>query len=301
MSTTPGLTVIVHTKNSAASLRSCLASVYGWVDEILVVDQGSTDDTLKIAKKFSAKVLSVPDTGYVEPARQPALDAVGTDWTLILDSDEEIPEALQKNIIRVLQNPPSEIIALARKNIIFGEWAQVGWWPDYQVRLFRTGTVRWPPELHAQPVLSGTAQQAPAEEGWAILHHNYADIDAFVQRALRYSSIAAKEVESGSRKTADHPLESFLEEFLRRYYSEKGSAEGSFGATLSVLQSFFEVLVLTKYWENKHFPQLKQPVSVSTILDRFAEDAFYWEMHERWLAAHGIRKLWYRVRMKFRV
>jgi len=298
--TTPGLTVIVHTRNSAATLEACLQSVQDWADEILVVDQASTDDTVKIARKLGARILPQPAIGYVEPSRQVALDAVQTDWTCILDADEELSAALRQNIVTLLQAPTADVFALPRKNMIFGKWAHGGWWPDSQIRLFRTGSVQWPPELHAQPLISGTAEQLPAKEDWAILHHNYTDINAFVQRALRYSDIAVEEVIAGKRAIVDHPVESFLRDFLRWHYAEKGSTDGTLGLSLSTLQSFFEVLVLTKYWEKKKFPTREMP-PLSQVLDHIADEAVYWEMQEKWEKATGWKKWLWRLRMKLRL
>lgn len=300
MNTTPGLTVIVHTRNSAATLLACLESVQDWADEILVVDQASTDDTVKIAKKIGARILPQPAIGYVEPSRQVALDAVRTDWTCILDADEELPAALRHNIVTLLRTPNSDVYALPRKNMIFGKWAHGGWWPDYQIRLFKTGTVQWPAELHAQPIISGTVEQLPAKEDWAILHHNYLDINDFVQRALRYSDIAAAEVASGKREVAWHPVESFLRDFIRWHYAEDGKKAGSHGLSLSTLQSFFEALVLMKSWEKKKFSPTETP-PLTAILDQMADEAFYWEMRSQWEKATGWKKWLLRVRMKLRL
>lgn len=300
MSIRPGITVIVHTRNSAQTLEKCLASVHSWADELLVVDQESTDESVKIAKKFGARVLPFANVGYVEPARQMALEAVSTEWTCVLDADEELPAPVRTNITQLLQTPSADVFALPRKNMIFGEWARGGWWPDYQVRLFKTGAVRWPAELHAQPEVSGRSEKLPAKEEWAILHHNYADIDSFVKRALRYSEIAAQEVETGKRSIADHPLEAFLSDFISWYSVRGGNKSGTHGLTLSSLQSFFEVLVLTKYWEKRKFPNASLP-AVSSLLDRAADEAFYWEMHEQWEKAQGWKKWLYRLRMKLRI
>lgn len=300
MNTTPGLTVIVHTRNSAATLEACLDSVHDWATEILVVDQASTDDTVKIAKKLGARILPQPAIGYVEPSRQVALEAVQTDWTCILDADEELPAALRQNIVTLLQAPSSDVYALPRKNMIFGKWARGGWWPDYQVRLFKTGTVQWPPELHAQPIISGTVEQLPAKEEWAIRHHNYTDINSFVQRAQRYSDIASDEVVAGKRDVVAHPVESFLRDFLRWHYAENGKKDGTHGLSLSTLQSFFEALVLMKSWEKKKFPTTAMP-PLDHILDQIADEAFYWEMYGQWEKATGWRKWLLRLRMKLRL
>lgn len=297
MNLQPGITVIVHTCNSEKTLGSCLKSVSGWADKILVVDQESTDSSLKIARSYKAKIISFPPIGYVEPARQMALDAVDTEWTAILDADEEFPSPVRSNISRLLSAPSAEVFALPRKNMIFGEWAKGGWWPDFQVRLFKTGKVRWPAQLHAQPEILGQFEKLPAKEDWAILHHNYDSIDSFIQRALKYSSISVKEIISKKRPAPENPFEAYLQDFILWYYARGGKDAGSHGLALSSLQSFFEVLIVTKYWEQQKFPQQKlQPIT--EILDKAADDAFYWQMREQWEQATGWKKLYYRVRMR---
>lgn len=297
MNLQPGITVVVHTGNSAKTLEACLQSVFGWTDKILVVDQESTDDSVKIAKKYKAKVLPFAKVGYVEPARQMALEAVDTEWTVILDADEELPSAVRSNISRLLKAPTADVFGLPRKNMIFGVWAKGGWWPDFQVRLFKTGRVRWPAQLHAQPEILGEFEKLPAKEDWAILHHNYDSIDSFVQRALKYSSISVKEISQKKRPAPTHPLEAYLHDFILWYYAREGRNSGTHGLTLSSLQAFFEVLTLTKHWEQQKFPQEElQPIH--EILDKVADDAYYWEMRQQWEKSTGWKKLYYRIRMR---
>jgi glycosyltransferase involved in cell wall biosynthesis len=297
MNLQPGITVIVHTANSAKTLDACLKSVAGWADELLVVDQQSTDDSVEIAKKYKARIIPFAKVGYVEPARQMALEAVETEWTAILDADEELPAAVRNNLSRLLESPSAEVYALPRKNMIFGQWAKGGWWPDYQVRFFKTGTVRWPAHLHAQPEILGELEQLPAKEDWAILHHNYDSIDSFVQRALKYSTISAVEIDQKKRPAVDHPLRAYLQDFILWYYARDGKSAGTHGLALSSLQSFFEILTLTKYWENHKFPRQELP-PVTEILDKAADDAYYWQMYQEWEKATGWKKIYYRIRMK---
>lgn len=288
------ITVLVHTKNSAATLTACLQSIVDLADELIVMDMESTDDTRRIARKFKAKVLNHPDVGYVEPARNKALAAASKEWILIVDSDEEIPKKLAKTIKQIVVNPFDYVaFALPRKNLIFGHFAKTGWWPDYQVRLFKNKSVDWPSTLHAQPKINGPVKKLPAEEELAIVHHNYTNIDDFVDRAQRYSSIQANQ-----KKSAPASLfEVWWPEYLRRYLVQKGYQQNQYGQTLAWLQSFFEVLTAAKQLEQKNFPRQKLPV-LSEQLFAAGREAQYWEKKQIMEEKSGLAKIWWKVRLK---
>jgi hypothetical protein len=296
------LTVIVHTKNSAATLEACLKSVHLLADQLIVMDMESTDNSVAIAKKFKATILHHADVGYVEPARNAAMQQATQDWTLILDSDEEISPSLAKNIAQLLKNT-SGVAAyrLPRKNLIFGKWAQSGWWPDYQVRLFQTGKVTWQPQLHSQPTIQGETKSVPADEEWAILHHNYDNIQAFIDRAQRYSQIAAQEMAQGKRTPAPSLVTAWLSEFMKRWYALGAQKQGHYGETLSALQAYFEVLTLAQYWEQKGWNVTHPTLQLSRELTNLARQAKYWEAHTQWEASTGLTRLYWRIRMRLRL
>jgi len=302
MATLNSLSVIVHTKNSASTLEACLKSVHLLADQLIVMDMESTDDSVAIAKKFKATILHHTDVGYVEPARNAALQQATQDWTLILDSDEEISPALAKNITKLLKETSSVVAyRLPRKNLIFGQWAQSGWWPDYQVRLFRTSKVTWKPQLHSQPTIQGELKSLPADEDWAIIHHNYENIQAFIDRAQRYSQIAAQEMGKGERPQATNLVTTWLTEFIKRWYSLGAHKQGQYGETLAALQSFFEVLTLAQYWEHKKWSSTQSPLKLSHELTTLAKQAKYWEAHLHWETTTGLTQLYWRIRMKLRI
>ncbi len=296
------LSVIVHTKNSAATLPACLKSVQSLADELIVMDMQSTDDTLRIAETFTKNIFHHPDVGYVEPARNKALQKATQEWILILDSDEEISPDLVKNIRQLLESD-SPVVAyqLPRKNLIFGRWAKSGWWPDYQVRLFQTGKVTWKPELHSQPAIDGPLEKVPAQEEWAILHHNYSNIDSFLDRAQRYSQIAATEIQQGKRQKTESLTSTWLTELIKRWYFLKANEQGRYGETLAILQSFFEVLAQAKHWEQTEWSPSKSPQKLSKTLAYAANQARYWEAHQQWEKASGLNRIFWRLRMKFRL
>lgn len=296
------LSVIVHTKNSAATLPACLTSVKNIADELIIMDMGSSDDTLKIARQFKALILEHPDVGYADPARNKALQAASQEWILVVDSDEEIPPQLA-NQIQQLINQENDTVAYAfpRRNLIFGQWAHSGWWPDYQRRLFKRGHVNWPPELHGLPQIDGRLTKLPADEKLAIIHHNYQSVDEFIDRAQRYSTIAAQEMVDGSRKTQTNLISAWLEEFTRRWFVDKAHEQNHYGQTLAWLQSSFEALALAKYWESLEFKQSAKLPKLSSQLTKAARDAKYWEADLACQNASGLGKLYWRLRRRYKL
>lgn len=294
---TPTLSIVINTKNSAATLKACLQSVKQIADEIIIMDMHSQDDTVHIAKHFQAKVFTHPDVGYVEPARNAALSHATSDWVLIIDADEMIPPNLAKHIRDVLiVNPTADAYFLPRKNIIFGKWVKTGWWPDHVLRLFKKNFVRWTNEIHSVPSISGTVERLPENESLAIAHEAYQSIDQYIDRAQRYAKIVATGNSFQSDTTKD-PLQEFFSEFLRRYFVWNGNEDKAHGYYLSLLQGVTRILESSYDWENKNFdnknrlPQKK----ISEILGDFQKEARYWERTEKIQHSSGIVKIFWKI------
>lgn len=180
------ITVIIHTKNESEYISDCIKSAKLLTSKIIVVDMHSTDKTVRLAKAAGAKVRVVNDVGYVEPARQKAIKLVTTSWVLLLDADERISPKLAYWIQQYLRKPSHhDVVRLARKNMVLGKWMRHGLrWPDYQVRLFRKNAVRWPKEIHSQPITSLPMLDTPAQESLALLHLHSQTLDELLTKCL---------------------------------------------------------------------------------------------------------------------
>lgn len=297
------ISVVINTFNEEKRLPRCLASVKGFANEIVVVDMMSTDSTRDIAKKFGARVFKHKKLSFVEPARNFAISKARHEWIMLLDSDEELSESLKLFLKKETKKPQADYYRLPRKNIIFGKWIKhTGWWPDYNIRFFRKGTVSWNQVIHSIPMTTGTGIDLPINQDFAIKHKEYSSIEEYLLRMNRYTTVQSREL---NRKGIKFNWTMFitkpLSEFLRRYFAEEGFKDGVHGLALSLLQSLSELVVYAKLWQKQDFK--KQKIQLSDIKPHFIKS--YLEL-SWWLDESKIRnsknifkKIWLKILRKY--
>lgn len=278
------LSVVINAQNVEKELETCLKSVKDLSSEIVVIDQESIDNTAKVAKKFGAKVYSHKKVPYVELARNFALEKARGDWVLLLDPDEEVSKTLRAQIDNIIKNPKADYYRLPRKNIIFGKWIEhTLWWPDYQIRLFKKGFVVWHNEIHSIPITQGRGLDLPDEEKYAITHNNYQFVDQYIEKLSRYTSAQAKD--STEKFEWKNLIRKPVNEFINRYFNGKGYLDGVHGLALSLMQSFSELIVVVKIWQNEKFKE--EDVNKKEIkqeLNKSMHDVKWWIRKEfSWL------------------
>lgn len=259
------ISVVINTLNEEKNIEKVLGSVK-WADEIVIVDDGSTDKTIDLAKKYTKKIYHHKGVGYVEPARNFALSKATNEWILLLDADEEVPIALAKRLQDIsIEMKDINYVEIPRKNIIFGKWMKASmWWPDYNIRFFRKGSVVWKDKIHSKPDLSGLEIKLEEKEELAIVHHNYDDLSQFIKRMDKYSTIQASElIDSGLKFHWSDLIIKPLEEFLSRFFAHRGFEDGVHGLSLSLLQAFSFLVVYLKVWEKQKF--VSQEITIKDI------------------------------------
>ena len=305
--TTPDLlpiSIIVHTRNSAQTLSACLESLPE-VRELLVVDMQSSDDTLLIARRFHARTISVPDVGFVEPARAGALEQASQPWILIVDADETLPSAARGWLADLVQQPPA-VYAVPRRNVMFGKPLEhTGWWPDYQVRFFAKGMVSWPATIHAQPSCTQKPVELPADEAHALVHQNYQHIDQFIDRMNRYTTIEAQK-SAPAQTSADGDAQGWLvvqiRELFSRLVSHEGWRDGDHGLALSLLQSYYPLVSALKRWELTGFSSsLDFSSNIARQLDQLSRECAYWRAEYHVKNSSGLAQFYWKIRRKFQM
>lgn len=274
------ISAVINTRNEEKNLEDCLKSLQ-FADEIIVVDMESADETKTIAKKYTDKVFDTKMVGFVEPARNFATSKAVGDWILIIDADERIPKTLAKRLIEITQENDADFVRIPRKNIIFGQWTQHSrWWPDYNIRFFKKGSVEWQNEIHSIPITTGIGVNLDSEEAFAIEHFHYNTIDEYFERALRYSTQQSKElIGSGYKFDAIDLISKPLGEFMSRFFAGDGYKDGLHGLILAFLQMFSVMLIYLKVWQHEGHESKKAgsftPIWQKIFLEKFKE-LRYW-------------------------
>src|SRR4030042_3360237 len=187
------ISVVINTLNEEKNLPRAIASVKGFAEEIVVCDMHSDDKTAEIAERLGANVYEHEKAGYVEPARNFAIEKARGKWILVLDADEEVPNSLAGKIKNIVSEPDADYFRIPRKNIIFGKWIKHSrWWPDYNIRFFKKGNVTWNEVIHSVPLTKGKGTDLDASEDAAIVHHHYETIEQYIDRLNRYTTHHSK-------------------------------------------------------------------------------------------------------------
>lgn len=274
------ITVVINTLNEEKNIERAILSVKSFADEIVVVDMESIDETKKIAEKLGAKVFSHKKTGYVEPARNYAIEKAGNPWVFILDADEEIAKDLALQIQKILKDPKADYFRIPRKNIIFGKWIKNSrWWPDMNIRLFKKGFVSWNEVIHTVPMTQGVGEDVEAKEELAIIHHNYDSIEEYVERMNRYTTEYARlKIEDGYKFHWKDIVTKPWGEFFSRYFFGQGYKDGLHGLALSFLQAFSELVVYLKVWQKENFKEINPTLDeVNSLLRDEEKELHYWQ------------------------
>ncbi|MBI2599830.1 glycosyltransferase family 2 protein [Candidatus Daviesbacteria bacterium] len=237
--------------NEAEKLKQCFKSLAGFADEIVVVDLGSTDQSIIVCKEYGAKVFKHGFVPFVEKVRNFAVSKAVGEWILVLDPDEVVSEALKDKLKQVISEGQYQAVDIPRKNIFFGRWiAHTNWWPDKHVRFFKKGQVSWGDKIHSYPEVSGKVLDLEAREDLAIRHFGYETVAEFFKRQNRYSSIEAENLFSqGARFSWVSFVWKPKREFLVRFIRHAGFLDGFHGLALTILMMVFQLQVMVKLWE----------------------------------------------------
>lgn len=243
------ITAIVTTFNSADVLEPCLHSLQ-WVDELIVVDSGSTDSTRQIAESFDARVLEHP---YENPVAQKewSIPQARGNWILWIDSDEHISPELQAEIVAVTASATEEVgFNIPRLNHVFGQPVRYGgYYPDYQLRLFQRDSWYFKPgvQIHEHIQLRGTCGTL----NHPLVHLAHRTVDQTTATLLiRWTSFEAHQrYDQGIRFSARQMLGRVLAAFLYRYFRLQGFRDGIRGLFVAGYWAAYLFIVYLKLWE----------------------------------------------------
>lgn len=244
------LTIVVLTLNEARDLQDCLTSAAGLAERIVVLDSGSHDATVTLARLATPFVFERPFSGYASQ-RNAALAYAETPWVLFLDADERLTAAGRAELRGALGGDPADVDGpsgywIPRRNYFFGcALRGGGWWPDEQLRLFRRDRARYDParEVHEVLLLEGRAGHLREP----LLHRNYDSWREFHAKQYAYARRRAEDLYK--HRIHPHPwtyASMPLREWYRRYVTLRAYQDGRLGLALSTLLAWYELVTYTE-------------------------------------------------------
>jgi glycosyltransferase involved in cell wall biosynthesis len=226
------ISVIIITKNEGHDIRDCLNSVV-WADEIIVLDSGSTDETVLIAKEYTDKVYVSGDWQGFGIQKNRVLAYASCDWVLSLDADERVSNELCMEIQHAIQSENVSVYKIPRLSCYCGKFIRhSGWWPDYVARLFKRGNAAFSNDLvHEHLVYEGPASNLIEP----LLHITYKDLDEVILKINHYSTSGAQNSYlKGKRGSLKLAIVHGVWAFVRTYIIRAGFLDGSEGFMLAV-------------------------------------------------------------------
>lgn len=231
------IAAVLIVKDEEAHLRACLETLT-WVDEIVVLDAGSQDATLEIARKFADRVVVDDDWQGFGIQRQRAESLVESDWILMVDADERVTPALRTSIQEVLSTGESAIFSLPRLTWCFGDYIRhSGWYPDRVARLYPRGRAGYNAALVHEKLENPDGLPVKPLEG-DLLHFTYRDLRHYLEKSAHYAQAwAEQQAASGKRGSLSSGITHGIGCFLRMYLFKAGFLDGRQGLLLALLSA----------------------------------------------------------------
>lgn len=244
---------VIVARNEERHIGECINSL-AFCDEIVVIDNDSTDATSKIAKKLGAKVFEfkkIASEGHFGAMREFAVSKTKGDWLLFVDADEKVTQKLKEEILNKKRGDSSVFSAYAipRRNILLGhEMHWGGWWPDYVLRLIRKDKLKgFKGELHEQANIDGDIGKLENP----LIHTTHESLSEMVEKTNKWSEIEAKLM-----LTAKHPpmnvprfITAMFREFWYRAIVKLGFLDGPIGIIEIIYQVFSRFVSYSKLYE----------------------------------------------------
>ena len=247
METKVPISVVILAKNEAGRIRACIESVL-WGAEILVVDDESTDDTVRIAESMGARVVR-RKMDIEGKHRNWAHAQAANEWILSVDADERVTPELAGEIQALLQaTPPYDLYSFPRRNYIGNHWIRYGgWYPSSQVKLFKRSIFKWE-ETTVHPRAFSNRPGGTLKS--YLIHYTYRDLKDFVDKLNRQTTLEAQKWVADKRSMSrGKALWRTVDRFFRAYVGKRGYKEGFLGFILAAFGGWYQLISYAKYLE----------------------------------------------------
>lgn len=243
------VSAVVITKNEARNVERCLRSLAPVVDEIVVVDDMSTDGTPEICERLGARVVQQAWLGY-GPQKNLGNGLAANDWILSIDADEALDPFLQRAVVDAKARGLDGVYEVSRLNFYYGRFMRHGIdHPDRKIRLFPRTAARWNGSL-VHEALDMARPLAVTRLDGHLLHWAYDGIDEQVAKGNRYSTLAAREAfERGVRPSLAKAVLGPVATFVRSYVLKRGFLDGRHGLLVAALHAQATFMKHAKLWD----------------------------------------------------
>lgn len=298
----PTITAVVLTHNSDQHLKACLQSL-AWATAIVLIDGGSTDKTLAIAKKYKAKVIRHKFTHFAAQRNFALTQVMTSNWVLMVDADEEVSPKLATELKSFAKDIYLDGVEIPRRNEIWDKWIEHSdWYPDYRLVFVRPKLVTYEGEVHERlKFVRGNGTTAKATN--SLLHHNYANVEQFVAKNLvRYPRDYAAQLNAeGVQFSASEMVGKSVGEFFRRFFLCQGYKDGMYGLLLSLLMGVQNLVAYIYLWELQGKPNdltTKDTQALYRSLRAKSSELTYWLTTLSIESSTGVKKLMHRTHRK---
>ncbi len=240
------VSIIILTYNEEKNIQRAIDSVKKISDDIVIVDSGSIDKTLAIARQSGCRIISHALDDFASQ-RNRATKHTKYQWVLSMDADEEIPKDLQNEIVTRLKEPIEDAFLIPRRNIIFGkEIKHTRWSPDAHVWLYNKEKGKWVGTIHEEYVTTGSVGILMHGK----LHYSHKSVREFIEMLNQYTDEEASRLYKAGNKGGLIPMFFYsARSFIGRFIIKKGFLDGYHGLVLSLLMAFYRFVTWAKVWE----------------------------------------------------
>lgn len=243
------LSVVIIVKNEASNLAACLETI-SWADEIIVVDAGSTDNTLEIARRYTPHVFTFSDWPGYGKQRQRAQSLAHSEWILMVDADERVTAESRQEIKEIVHHYPVDtIFSIPRLSWCFGGYIRHGgWYPDYVARLYPNKLTQYDDALvHERLVTPAGARSEKLQH--PLLHFTYRDMQHYLVKSAGYAaSWATQKQDRGHTTSLSNGCLHATGCFLRMYIFRAGFLDGKRGLLLALLSAHSTFVKYADLW-----------------------------------------------------
>ena len=240
------LTVVIIAKNEEANIEEGLKSVYGWADEIIVVDDLSTDKTVEISKKYAKVITRKMENEGIH--RNWAYAQAKNSWVLSLDADEKVTPELREEVSREIKTASHAAFDIPLRTFIGNYWVKHGgWYPASKVRLFRKEKFKYEEvQVHPRVFIDGSCGHLKSD----IIHKGYPDFEHLLASLNRQTTLEAQKwIDTKRKYTCGHMLWRATDRFFRKYVRKAAWKDGLYGFMIAYCDSLYQFLSYVKYRE----------------------------------------------------